>query len=180
MIPGAKSLTIRAMRFLFLLAAGVALAGLAGAAGCRSTQDRIYSVGVVNSADQPVMLWLTKDGPPGEAKWLTPSQWLQLSDERTIPTDVPHPGIELAPGMRVDIGPEKGKFDRETEAVLLIYSMPVTLEEMAATPRRTSLMEVVYLSPGQNWIMVRSASPVRAERVSRLEGRPSNAGGAMP
>ena len=165
------------MRFLHF----VVMAGLVGLVGCRSTQERTYSAGVVNSADQPVMLWLTKDGPPGEAKWLTPSQWLQLRDERSIPNDVQHPGIEVPPGMRVDIGPEAGKFDRETEAVLLIYSMPVTLQEMAATPRRTSLMEVVYLAPGQNWIMVRSASPVRADRVSRLEGRPAaGAGGARP
>jgi hypothetical protein len=144
-------------------------------AGCSSTKTRSYSLGVVNASEAPVMLWLTKDGPPAEPKWLTPSQWLQLSAERSIPADVPHPGIELAPGMRVDIGPEEGKFDRETEAVLLIYSTPVTLDEMAATPRRTALMEAVYLAPGQNWIMVRSASPVRADRVSRLEGRPSGA-----
>lgn len=162
------------MRLSLILALLAALPLL----GCRSTQDRTYRVGVVNTADEPVMLWLTKDGPPVEGGWLTPSQWLQLREERSIPSDVPHPGIELPPGTRVDIGPQEGKFARETEAVLLIYSMPVDLDLMAATPRRTPLMEVVYLVPGQNWIMVRSASPVQADRVSQLEGRPAAPAGA--
>ncbi len=159
-----------AMRIALLL---LLVISSAAAVGCQGTRRETFEVSVVNEADAPVIAWLTKDGPPAEAGWLTPSQWLQLSEERSIPSDIPHPGLEIAPGMRADIGPHEGRLSAETSAVLLIYSTPVSLEEMAATPRRTSLMEIVYLVPGQNFIVVRSAAPVRAERVSRLERRPA-------
>lgn len=147
-------------------------------AGCSSTQRRSYSVGVVNASNEPVMLWLTKDGPPTEGHWLTPSQWQELLADGSIPADAPNPAVALPPGMKVDLGPQKGRFARQSSAVLLVFSAPVTLEEMAATPRSTSLMDAVYLEPGQNWVMVRSSAPVRVQRVSRLEGRP--AGGGRP
>lgn len=146
-------------------------------AGCSSTQRRSYNVGIVNASDEPVILWLTKDGPPTEGHWLTPSQWHELQADGSIPADAPSPAVQLPPGMKVDLGPQEGRFGRTSSAVLLVYSTPVTLEEMAATPRSTSLMDAVYLEPGQNYVMVRSTAPVRAQRVARLEGRPAGAGG---
>jgi hypothetical protein len=145
----------------------------AGTVGCSSTQNRTYSVSVVNAADEPVMLWLTKDGPPFEDHWLTPSQWHELKTDGIIPADVVDPAVLLPPGKRVDLGPQEGKFTPETAAVLLIYATPVTLEQMAATPRDTGLMDILYLDPGQNNLMVRKTLPVSAERVIRLEGRPA-------
>ena len=160
------------MRIVLLIVPAV-LAMLLG--GCATTQRRTYSVSVVNAAREPVVLWLTKDGPPMEEQWLTPSQWHELRWRGTIPADIPDPAVELPPGMKVDLGPQRGRFDPGTGAALLVYSTPVTLAEMADTPRRSALLDIVLLEPGHNNVMVRSSSPVRAERVVRLEGRPAGA-----
>lgn len=155
---------------------GCLLLFAASAVGCQSTEKRTYSVAVVNAADQPVVLWLTKDGGPYEDLWMTPSQWHELKTRKVIPADVPDPAVNLPPGMRIDLGPQAGEFDYDSGAVLLIYSTPVTLEEMAATPRDTGLMELVFLQPGHNNVMVRQTMPVRADRVTRLEGRAAPGG----
>lgn len=159
-----------AMRLIALLSV---LCLFAGAVGCSSTQKRTYSVSVVNAADEPVMLWLTKDGPPFEDHWLTPSQWHELKRDGIIPADAADPAVLLPPGMRVDLGPQPGEFAYEAAAVLMVYATPVTLEQMAATPRDTGLMDVVFLEPGHNNVMVRTTLPVAAERVIRLEGQPA-------
>ena len=152
----------------------LAVAALLLLVGCGSTRTDTYQVAVVNETERPVMLWLTKSGPPAEGGWLTPSQWLQLREDALMPADTPTPAVELPPSTRADIGPQRGEFEPESEAVLLVYATPVTLAEMAATPRGGSLMDVVFLEPGPNYVRGRSASPVRAERVSRLVGRPAS------
>lgn len=165
------------MRTALLLVLAPAFAILVG---CATTEKRTYSVSVVNAARQPVALWLIKEGPPYEEHWMTPSQWHELRVRGVIPAGVADPSVELPPSMKVDLGPQQGRFDRDSTAALLVYSTPVTLEEMAATPRRTTLMDIVFLQPGHNNVMVRSTSPVRAERVARLEGGPAVPAGGAP
>ena len=107
--------------------------------GCSSTQTRTYQVAVVNAADRPVVLWLTKDGPPSEALWLTPSQWLQLRHDGSIPPDVPDPDVQLPPGTRVDIGPQTARLlaDKLAAAGTIVWNGPVGVFEFDAFAKGT-------------------------------------------
>lgn len=154
-------------RLPFLAALLLALACLI--AGCRTTRTRTVEVTVANEAEEPVMLWLTKRDRPFGPQWLSPEQWLTLQEQEIIGADAPSPAVELPPRTKVTLGPQSGKFrGRGDMALLLVYSMPVTLEEMAATPRGSSLRDVITLRPGRNFVRVRSTSPVRAEWVTDL------------
>ena len=57
------------------------------AVGCAPTKS--FEVTVRNQSDVPVMLWLTKDGPPAEKGWWTPEQFLEA------PEGEPSPGVRL-------------------------------------------------------------------------------------
>ena len=83
--------------------------------GCSHT--RTYDVAVKNELDEPVMLWLTKDGPPSEEKWRTPEEFAALdpTEDRVVP------GVVVQPGKSADTGEVEGKFRRSTNAVLRVY-----------------------------------------------------------
>src|SRR5438552_12672165 len=40
--------------------------------GCHNYESRTYDVTVHNRTAEPITIWLTKDGPPYEAGWLSP------------------------------------------------------------------------------------------------------------
>ena len=42
------------------------------AGGCHSYETRAYDVMVRNDSPVPIVVWLTKDGPPYEQAWLSP------------------------------------------------------------------------------------------------------------
>ena len=83
------------------------------AVGCAPTKT--FDLTVHNQSDVPVMLWLTKDGPPAEKGWLTPEQFL------AAPAEEPSPGVRLEPQKTADTGKVKGQFPDGTNAVLLIF-----------------------------------------------------------
>jgi hypothetical protein len=83
------------------------------AVGCAPTKS--FDVTVRNQSDVPVMLWLTKDGPPAEKGWWTPEQFLEA------PAEEPSPGVRLEPQKTADTGKVKGTFPDGTNAVLLIF-----------------------------------------------------------
>ena len=145
------------------------------ALGCRSAPEQVYQVSVANESDAPVVLWIAKEGDPFEPHWATPSEWQAGIAAGALPSDAPSLGVELPPNKRVELGPQRGRFARGARAVLYVYATPVTLAEMAATPRRSTLRDNVRLMPGQNFVKVRSAAPVEADLVTSLAPAPSPA-----
>ena len=116
------------------------------ATGCASSREQTYHVTVVNEAGAPVTLWIAKEGQPFEAHWSTPSQWQSAREAGAIPDDAPSLGVELPPARRVELGPQSGRFRRDARAVLYVFSAPVSLEEMAATPRRAPCSRIAESS----------------------------------
>jgi hypothetical protein len=111
------------------------------AVGCAPT--RTYDVTVHNNTPDPVMLWLTKDGPPAEEGWYTTEQFLQA------PPDTPSPGIQLPAGDTADTGKVKGKFPQGTHAILSITRSG----EAARVPGGSDPL-IIRLAPGKNEITV--------------------------
>ena len=144
-------------------------------AGCAATpRDATYTVAVRNDAGVPVVLWLTKSGPPVEADWLSAAQWQILADKQ-LPG--PLPAVTLPPLGVATLGPRTGRFGGSTRAVLEIYSTPATPQSMADAKNGDPGRARVDLQPGQNFVRVSQVAPVRAERTTAAALRPPTPAG---
>lgn len=134
------------------------------ATGCGARSADI-GVQVRNEADAPVALWMTKEGTPVERNWLSPGQIVMFYSPDDI-TAMREPALVLPPGETGTIGPRRGKFATGAEPVLYVYPADTTVQQKAATDRRSGLMDQISLGAGTNFIIVRAARPLLAERVS--------------
>ncbi len=133
--------------------------------GC-GTKPTEVRVAVHNDADQPVLLWLTKDGPPVETGWMSPGT---LAAE-TLPTGADNdlsrlPVAQIEPGASVSLPPRTGKFPRGTLPIARVFYGPSTLTEFAAVMKRSPNVDTVLLTGGDNYVIIRGIRPVSAERV---------------
>ena len=83
--------------------------------GCGSSKS--YQVEVTNRTEQPVTLWLTKDGPPAEEGWYAPEELGAIAESD-------RPSYDLAivpPGRTGYTGKVSGKFPEGTHAILRVY-----------------------------------------------------------
>lgn len=134
-------------------------------AGC-GAMPRTVEVAVRNDAEEPVVLWLTKSGPPVEETWLSPGQIAAYY----APGDADHdlsrlPAIPLQPGEMVAFPPRKGRFPNGVVPVLKVYFGKSDLEALAATTTRGPNVDTVSLGVGSNFVVVRRVQPVNAVRV---------------
>lgn len=105
--------------------------------GC-GTFTETYQISVKNDTTRPVVVWLTKDGPPPEPNWLSPEQLAATThagEERLA-------GVLLPPGKTATVGPVKGTFQKGTHAVLRVYEGSPKFNEILAispgNPRRVN------------------------------------------
>ncbi|MEM8875504.1 MAG: hypothetical protein AAGD32_14755 [Planctomycetota bacterium] len=137
--------------------------------GCGpSAETRAYRVTVVNATQQPLTVWLTKNGPPFEELWATPE-------------DLAHPvmglaekeGAVLEPGDVGTIpgGPAafEGKFYPRTDAVLRVYSGRRTFNEMLAASRSAGTLEIFVLPAGSSQVTVTESFPVAGQVTVAVE-----------
>jgi hypothetical protein len=110
--------------------------------GCSGSR-RSYNVVVHNQSDLPVMVWLTKNGPPVEKGWYTPDEFLKTSP------DTPSPGVQLAAGKTADTGNVSGAFPKGTDAILLVFRSGASADR-----RGKSEPLSVTLRPGKNELSV--------------------------
>ena len=126
------------MRWTCLLLLAVAIG-----AGCGGSNKQTYNVVVHNRSELPVMVWLTKDGPPAEKGWYTPEEFVQA------PGDAPSPGVQLPAGKTADTGKVSGSFPSGTNAVLLVFKSGPS----ADLPGGSEPVSV-KLQPGKNELAV--------------------------
>ena len=129
--------------------------------GCGSAKS--YQVEVKNQTNQPVTLWLTKDGPPKEEGWYSPEE-LSASPEES------RPRYDLAivpPGRTGFTGKVSGEFPKGTNAVLRVYEGEKELFHLLqdANEGATNRAEHI-LRPGMNRLSV-------IERDGKLTVQPS-------
>lgn len=134
--------------------------------GC-GTRPQTVEVTVRNDAEEPVVLWLTKSGPPVEEAWLSPGQVAAFY----APGDADHdlsqlPAVPLQPGEQVAFPPRKGRFPEGVFPVMKVYFGKSDLEALAGTATRGPNVDTVPLGAGQNFVVVRQVRPVNAQRVS--------------
>ena len=120
------------------------LAGSLGGVGCSSAPTRTFDISVHNRSGMPVMLWLSKDGPPAEKGWLTTEQFLQS------PPGEPSPGVDLPPDKTANTGKVSGKFPKGTNAVLEIFAN----DKNDRARSRSAGVLTLRLPPGRNDLTV--------------------------
>lgn len=123
------------MRLMPLLLVLVALLVI----GCAGAPKRTFNVVVHNHADVPIMVWLTKDGPPVEQGWYTPEEFLKTSP------DTPSPGVQLPAGKTADTGNVTGTFPSGTNAILLVFRSGTEADRHGPSQPLS-----VKLQPGKN------------------------------
>jgi hypothetical protein len=99
--------------------------------GCSSVKPRTYDVSVTNRTNEPVTIWLTKDGPPYEEGWLSPEDYAIFQPGRIEP----FPGWVIMPGEQATTGVIMGKFEPQTRAVLRVYGGQLRFSEILARSR---------------------------------------------
>ena len=115
--------------------------------GCRTT----YDVKVRNDLKQPVTVWLTKNGPPAEANWLSPEQ-IAIGN---VPAGEKRSDVVVPSGKTAETGKVKGKFPKGTSAVLRVYVGQHTLDELLAMSRPGTSRVDVVLPRGKSSLIIR-------------------------
>jgi hypothetical protein len=99
--------------------------------GCAET--RTYQVSVRNETQQPVTLWLFKQGGPYEDGWKSPDDIAIDSPKDNEPIG----GVVVPPGKIATAGPIKGQFNSDARAVLRVYRGAHPFNELLAIDRNS-------------------------------------------
>ncbi len=143
------------MKISLLLLMGLLL----GVGGC--AKSLMYDVSVTNDGSHPVTIWLTKDGPPDEAAWLSPEQ---VAFDPKLAGDV-IAGVTVPPGKTASTGTIKGDFSSGANAILRVYEGKLTIAEILAISRGNPNRIDVVLPPGVSHWVVDDNGPLRATRA---------------
>lgn len=118
-----------------------------------------YSIVVKNESTTPMTVWLTKDGPPPEAGWLSPEQ-IAMTGRKS---DDPISGVVIPPGKTAEIPSISGRFASGTQAVLRVYYGQKLFNDLLASGSGSASRTDVRLTPGQNQILIDSSGVVRRQ-----------------
>ena len=127
--------------------------------GCAPKES--YQVDVKNDLDTPVIVWLTKSGPPYEGPWRPPEE---VALDRPGEEEVVG-GVVVPPGKGAYSPEMRGEFPPGIDAVLRVYAGEREMSELLAMSRGSPDRVDVVLRPGKNRLVVR-------ERDGRLVVEP--------
>lgn len=119
------------------------------APGC-STRTETYDLTVHNRSSKPVIVWLTKNGPPyDEPGWKSPEV---IAIESNV--QEPKAGVLIPPGQSAETGAVKGTFAGRTAAVLRVYTGSQKFNELLAMSEGSPDRKDVVLRPGASEIVI--------------------------
>ena len=118
--------------------------------GCGSARTETYDINVKNATDGPVTISLAKEGAPYEPAWASPED-LAISSPRYQERG----GMSVIPaGKTATVNKLTGRFERNAQGYLRVYSGDLTLSEMLSRSRGSPNRVDVPLVPGRNDITV--------------------------
>jgi hypothetical protein len=118
------------------------------AGGC--TVGRTYDVSVKNNTNEPITIWLTKDGPPAEDQWLSPEQ-IAIDPTEAAPKIG---GVVVPAGKSAGTGAVKGQFYSDVHAVLRVYEGQLTLAQLLAVSRGSpNRIDQVVPKGSSRWVV---------------------------
>ena len=121
------------------------------AGGCHSYETRAYDVMVRNDSPVPIVVWLTKDGPPYEQAWLSPED---IAIETPQQRDRSMHWTTIDPGREQGTHTIKGQFEPNTEAVLRVYMNAVQFSDLVAIgPKSPSRVDLTLPRGHSSWVV---------------------------
>ena len=133
--------------------------------GC-ATRTETFDVTVRNESAGPVTIWLTKTGGPEEEGWRSPESIainFVVEDEQIG-------GVIVPPRNTATTGKTKGKFERDSYAVLRVYRGEMKMSEMLANGKDSPNRADLILDPGVNRLVVTDAAGKIAVRYAEGSG----------
>lgn len=127
------------------------------ASGCASS--RSFDLVVENKSNEPVTIWLTKDGTPFERNWLSPEQVAMAGLDKNGQL----PFVPLPPGKTASPPRFTGQFDSGCNAILRVYRGARKFSELLAISAGSSFRQDVVLKPGKNHIVIGNGTEVKSE-----------------
>jgi hypothetical protein len=123
----------------------LALLCVAGCAG----NVRNFQISLTNDTPNPLTIALTKSGPPLEAKWASPEDVVarRVSPDQTSGMTVIQPSKTVNSTV-------SGRFEKNSEPVLRVYSGAMTLSEMLSAKTGVNRFDLP-LKDGSNKFIVR-------------------------
>lgn len=118
--------------------------------GCSNTRTETYNVTVHNSLDKPIMVFLTKNGPPLQDGWWSPEDIAVLYGN--VEDDVSR--WVVRPGGQANSGPMKALLAPGARAVLRVYEGRYALAELIAINRGSPDRLDLILTPGSTDVTV--------------------------
>jgi hypothetical protein len=107
-------------------------------------------VSVKNDTNEPITIWLTKDGPPAEEQWLSPEQ-IAIDPTEAAPKIG---GVVVPAGKSASTGRVKGQFYSDVNAVLRVYEGQLTLAQLLAVSRGSSnRIDQVLPKGSSRWVV---------------------------
>jgi len=165
-------------KFLRCVQLAALLFGAAILTGCHSYQTRSYDVMVRNDSPVPIVVWLTKDGPPYEQAWLAPED---------IAIESPHQADRSMHWTTIDPGREqgtptiKGQFEPNTEAMLRVYMNAAQFSDLLAIgPKSPSRVDIVLPRGHSAWVVDLTGGRLAAHPASVGTPTASASAGSTP
>jgi hypothetical protein len=120
------------------------------AVGC--TPSYSFQVAVRNESKGPITMGLVKEGGKEDPQWRTPesvAMRTEASNERAWNSTI------VPPGKTGYAGPIKGKFEKDSRAVLRVYAGDLELSDMLAISKHSPNRLDISLEEGRNAIIVK-------------------------
>lgn len=136
------------MRSSRILLSCLCLVGLLG--GCSTTRTETYDVTIRNGLDRPIMVFLTKDGPPLQEGWWSPEDIATLYGN--VEDDLS--GMVVQPGRRADSGARNAVLAPGVRAMLRVYEGVHGLPQLLAINRGSTDRLDVVLAQGKTDVTV--------------------------
>lgn len=136
--------------------------------GCAPSRTYAFNVTVENKTDQPLMVFLTKDGPPVEKGWMSPENLVTLrrADDDSIS------GAHDIPAAKTLYMPKdvRGTFEPDTAAILRIYRGKFkSLSELLAVSSSSPDFLELRLPPGASFWTISNGSDGRMAHKGKWE-----------
>ena len=115
--------------------------------GCSHT--RVYQVSVANRTHEPITFGMVKEGDPFEARWASPEDAAIYGANPSAETWGAIPAGRTAISSQI-----KGRFRRNSEAVLRVYEGKLDLPQILAVSRGEPNRLDLPLQPGFNAFVI--------------------------
>jgi hypothetical protein len=142
------------------------------AAACSTAHKRTYQVEVMNISSVPLSVGLVKTGGSVQEGFTAPEH-VAINAPDLVSKKW---GTLVKPGQTRLIGPAKGKFEPNSEAILRIYAGDLAVDQLIAYGRKDPGRLDIYIPPGASTFVIDQRNGVLKHSIPDDSDRRPTAG----